>query len=166
MRQRCSSVVEKAVSEGRLPRLSAIEIKCTDCDERATCYDHRNYYHPLAVDPVCRGCNNRRGPGFPINPDGDRYTNHVARKLRGNLGRNSVGHLWNALNGGVKESGLGARGAEKTVAEFIDEHWLTWELDNDLRKYRQECSMAKSKSIWFSKSFVRGLYDWFGIEPV
>jgi hypothetical protein len=133
----------------------------------AECYDHRSYYHPLAVDPVCKGCNNRRGPGFPINPDGDTYTNEVSRKL------GSVGHKWSALDGGVSEQySNGSQRTllhnmpEKSVRDFIDEHWVTWEIDKDLRKYTQECSMAKKKSMWFAKSFERGLYDWFGVAPV
>ncbi len=41
---------------------------CMDCGGLATDYDHRDYNKPLEVDPVCTGCNNRRGPGIPLNP--------------------------------------------------------------------------------------------------
>lgn len=34
---------------------------CADCGGAATEYDHRDYNHPLKVEPVCRGCNARRG---------------------------------------------------------------------------------------------------------
>jgi ribosomal protein S27E len=53
--------VAKAVREGRLVRLRKVYVKCTDCDDRATVYDHRNYDNPLDVAPVCQSCNLRRG---------------------------------------------------------------------------------------------------------
>jgi hypothetical protein len=37
------------------------ESPCADCGAVATEYDHRDYDYPLAVQPVCRGCNRRRG---------------------------------------------------------------------------------------------------------
>jgi len=52
-----------AVKLGLFPPATYFE--CSDCGDRANCYDHRNYYKPLAVDPVCKGCNSRRGVGFP-----------------------------------------------------------------------------------------------------
>jgi hypothetical protein len=39
----------------------ACELTCVDCGSPAFDYDHRDYAHPLRVDPVCRGCNIRRG---------------------------------------------------------------------------------------------------------
>lgn len=36
--------------------------RCTDCNLRASEYEHRNYSRPLDVEPVCRSCNRRRGP--------------------------------------------------------------------------------------------------------
>jgi hypothetical protein len=39
---------------------------CVDCGVPAKCYDHRDYTQPLLVDPVCSGCNNRRGAGIPL----------------------------------------------------------------------------------------------------
>lgn len=159
LRQRCHAILTRAIRDGEIPRLAGSGIKCTDCDDPASCYDHRNYFHPLAVDPVCKGCNNRRGPGFPINPDGDHYTNDASRQLGGN-----VGARWSNLEGGRVSHPT--NNPEKSVRDFIDEHWITWETDNDLRKYRQWCSLARKNSVWFSKSFSRGLFDWFGIEPV
>jgi len=29
-------------------------------------YDHRDYFKLLEVEPVCRGCNRRRGQAFPL----------------------------------------------------------------------------------------------------
>lgn len=53
--------VAKAVREGRLQ--PAKNFACTDCGVPAVEYDHRDYSKPLAVEPVCRKCNSRRGPG-------------------------------------------------------------------------------------------------------
>lgn len=39
---------------------------CVDCGAQATEYDHRDYNKPLDVDPVCHGCNIKRGPGIPL----------------------------------------------------------------------------------------------------
>lgn len=38
---------------------------CADCGWRAIGYDHRDYNEPLRVDPVCQGCNVRRGKAAP-----------------------------------------------------------------------------------------------------
>ena len=58
-----SNLVSCAVQRGDLPRVDTLI--CTDCDKQATDYDHRDYNKPLEVDPVCRGCNGRRGPAHP-----------------------------------------------------------------------------------------------------
>lgn len=42
------------------------EFDCVDCGKQATVYDHRNYFSPLSVIPVCHGCNLKRGPAFDI----------------------------------------------------------------------------------------------------
>ena len=39
---------------------------CVDCGRLAEMYDHRYYSRPLDVEPVCRGCNRRRGPARDI----------------------------------------------------------------------------------------------------
>ena len=64
-RARANILVWKAVTNGKLPRLGSTLVKCTDCGERATDYDHRDYRKPLKVEPVCRKCNLERGPGKP-----------------------------------------------------------------------------------------------------
>lgn len=60
-RSAANSEVAKARSRGALadPRT----LPCTDCGAQASEYDHRDYSKPLEVDPVCRRCNARRGPG-------------------------------------------------------------------------------------------------------
>lgn len=54
--------VSKAKKIGLLE--PATNFACVDCGQQAIEYDHRNYDEPLKVDPVCRGCNLRRGPAF------------------------------------------------------------------------------------------------------
>lgn len=56
--------VSRAVRLKELPPASACE--CVDCGGRAKHYDHRDYNKPLDVEPVCHGCNLRRGPAIPI----------------------------------------------------------------------------------------------------
>ena len=60
---RASNLVAKAIKNGDLAPLAGQP--CADCGAPATCYDHRDYRQPLVVVPVCKGCNNRRGPGLP-----------------------------------------------------------------------------------------------------
>lgn len=54
--------VSRAVKTGVLPRLDGT-ILCVDCGNAATEYEHRDYSKPLAVEPVCHGCNMKRGRG-------------------------------------------------------------------------------------------------------
>jgi hypothetical protein len=60
LKNRAHRRVARAVSRGQLAHPTTF--KCTDCDIPAFCYDHRDYEKPLEVEPVCRGCNARRGP--------------------------------------------------------------------------------------------------------
>lgn len=53
-------MVACAVRYGYL--LPARECACVDCGAPAVGYDHRDYNKPLDVEPVCAGCNVRRGP--------------------------------------------------------------------------------------------------------
>lgn len=56
--------VNAAIRNGFLPALDSQY--CVDCGRFATRYDHRNYGQPLAVEPLCNGCNIRRGPAEDI----------------------------------------------------------------------------------------------------
>jgi hypothetical protein len=59
-----NQAVAQAVRGGMLP--NAKDCRCVDCGKPARDYDHRDYGHPLTVEPVCRSCNLRRGPAqFP-----------------------------------------------------------------------------------------------------
>lgn len=59
------NAVTRAMIRGDLPRLRDANIPCVDCGKRANRYDHRDYLKPLDVEPVCHGCNLRRGPALP-----------------------------------------------------------------------------------------------------
>jgi hypothetical protein len=52
--------VARAVRRGELPHPKTCT--CTDCGAPAFDYDHRSYDEPLKVEPVCRRCNQKRGP--------------------------------------------------------------------------------------------------------
>jgi len=53
--------VATAINRGLLAKLDG-SVKCVDCGKPARVYDHRDYAHPLDVDPVCKRCNQKRGP--------------------------------------------------------------------------------------------------------
>jgi hypothetical protein len=66
---RCSDAIEKirenagrqvreAVRLGELLRQR--DCICVDCGKQAQAYDHRDYFQPMVVEPVCNGCNFRR----------------------------------------------------------------------------------------------------------
>lgn len=69
----CHSAVSRAVKAGVLPDLSCGEYACTDCGAVACQYDHRDYARPLDVEPVCRGCNYRRGSAVYPTADGYQF---------------------------------------------------------------------------------------------
>lgn len=52
--------VAAAIRRGTLAHPSKFD--CVDCGAKACVYDHRRYSAPLDVVPVCKRCNNRRGP--------------------------------------------------------------------------------------------------------
>lgn len=57
----CKAFVQAAIVRGHIPK--ATSLTCVDCGARAYCYDHRDYWKPLDVVPVCHTCNVRRGAG-------------------------------------------------------------------------------------------------------
>lgn len=59
--------VSTAIYNGDLPKLDG-SVACVDCGIAATEYDHRDYKKPMEVDPVCRACNQARGPGLHRDP--------------------------------------------------------------------------------------------------
>lgn len=87
----CQSKVAVARSRGELPPPSAAP--CTDCGGKATEYDHRDYNFPLKVEPVCRGCNARRGPAIPRRWAAGEWDEYVAKAWKANRG----GSAWEPL---------------------------------------------------------------------
>lgn len=61
------TAVRAVLKAARCGQLQSVLGKlCADCLAPASAYDHRDYSRPLAIDPVCRSCNIRRGPAkFP-----------------------------------------------------------------------------------------------------
>lgn len=58
-----NSIVSQAIANGLVKPADAFE--CADCGVQAQQYDHRDYNKPLEVEPVCRRCNQLRGPAVP-----------------------------------------------------------------------------------------------------
>jgi len=52
------------VASGKLPKVQTCA--CVDCGKKAQHYDHRDYHATAEVQPVCSGCNTRRGPAKPF----------------------------------------------------------------------------------------------------
>lgn len=55
-----------AQRRGEMPHPGTLP--CADCARPAQCYDHRDYDRPLDVAPVCRSCNQKRGPAKQLTP--------------------------------------------------------------------------------------------------
>lgn len=64
-KRRAHGLVARAKRSGFIPDLRMVYMKCSDCDGRATEYDHRDYNYPLLVSPICRSCNLKRGSAIP-----------------------------------------------------------------------------------------------------
>lgn len=57
--------VRRAIRRGELKPVK--DCVCVDCGAPAQHYDHRDYNKPTEVDPVCRGCNAKRGHAIAFN---------------------------------------------------------------------------------------------------
>lgn len=68
-----SSAAQAAVARARRhgELVPPSDLDCVDCGKKAEVYDHRDYSRPLDVQPVCRGCNGRRGRGRRLKFDRD-----------------------------------------------------------------------------------------------
>ena len=64
LRLQCTAKFRYAKKHGRIKPITE-STKCVDCGKPAEMYDHRDYYKPLEVNPVCRTCNTKRGPAYP-----------------------------------------------------------------------------------------------------
>jgi hypothetical protein len=157
--KRCHQLVKLAVQTGELP--PPTKSFCYDCVAPATEYDHRDYAKPYDVEPVCRPCNSKRGSA----KNNDRpYHNGIEGK--------GYSQLWKSDH---KES-VGT-GIERAPSDLIDEYWTSWEPDRDIEKLQQEWLLTKRLNAAYrrrqrsvvpgpTKSFLRGLHDWFGINPI
>lgn len=88
-------MVREAIKAGLLSPPEGLN--CADCSAPAFCYDHRNYHKPFEVEPVCHGCNNRRGPGLPLIDK--RIDGHRNKTLLIIKTGKSSGRSWSAING-------------------------------------------------------------------
>jgi hypothetical protein len=61
MQQRAHNYVAALVKAGLLKKIS--DCVCVDCGAQAEEYDHRDYFKPADIEPVCRDCNAARGAG-------------------------------------------------------------------------------------------------------
>lgn len=127
LRRRAKYELDKAIKAGQLSRITK-RTKCVDCGHRATGYDHRDYYKPLEVEPVCRRCNHRRGAAYPVAEDRYDYR-----------GRNR----WNGLNDGEGEE---VEFPGRCVAE-ID--WGRVELDLEVARRSPDPDVrAADEELW------------------
>ncbi len=60
--------INRAKARGELKPAS--RYSCVDCGSQARDWEHRDYTKPLDVQPVCRRCNQHRGPAlYPKRPE-------------------------------------------------------------------------------------------------
>jgi hypothetical protein len=59
----CRAEIHLAIRDGKLPHPKGLT--CAGCGGVAVEYEHRNYNHPMRVEPICRSCNLKRGPAIP-----------------------------------------------------------------------------------------------------
>lgn len=113
LRDAAHKAIRIEIREGRM--LPPTSCECVDCGEPAYCYDHRDYTKPLSVQPVCRACNNRRGPGLPLPTatDNAQYKNGVDWK---------AGKCWDCAEAGEGYEPLIARLCVDLPFDIESEH--------------------------------------------
>lgn len=140
---RAYDLVSKAVKSGELPPLPSCV--CADCGAPAECYDHRDYTRPLAVEPVCKGCNNRRGPGWPF-PETSDGTIHKH-------GVKDSGRKWSGLDCGEGFAPLEAKLAGALTTEDVFEAVKRLEMTN---KWNGSVAFMDNRSRVTSTAFSTG----------
>jgi hypothetical protein len=65
--------VQIEIEEGRLMKAGESGLSCVDCGKPAKHWEHRDYEKPLQIEPVCIGCNFRRGSAV--------YPSHLPPRL-------------------------------------------------------------------------------------
>jgi hypothetical protein len=74
-----NNLVRKVIALGWMEPPTALS--CHDCEAPATCYDHRDYTKPLAVEAVCESCNTLRGPAIQYAAFREAFVKHHASDL-------------------------------------------------------------------------------------
>ena len=102
--------VNLAIYHGDIPAIDS-STECVDCGGIATCYDHRNYFYPLTIDPVCKSCDQQRGQGWPP-PEGPAIVDNGVPF--------QIGHKWSNLEGGSDKVKVGRKSAnlENRTSEY------------------------------------------------
>lgn len=62
MRFRAACALNREVNYQRMHSAYCGLFLCADCGAPARHYDHRDYFEPFQITPVCHTCNVRRGP--------------------------------------------------------------------------------------------------------
>jgi len=91
-RNSAATKVKTAIRNGVIAPLDGL--KCVDCGENAFCYDDRDYRKPLKVDPVCKSCDGRRGPGKPYLQYDSKEYKIALRNFKARYRRNCIGEPW------------------------------------------------------------------------
>ena len=78
---RKSAAIKRAILSGLLKPPN--QQLCADCGEPAKFYDHRDITKPLDVEPVCNGCNVRRGPPRINKEDLEKYLANLPMARKG-----------------------------------------------------------------------------------
>lgn len=79
LRKCTMQIVANAIKKGKIAKIDGQ--KCMDCGNPAEVYDHRDYGKPLCVDPVCRGCNVRRGSAIGFGWRGEKVIADLSSAL-------------------------------------------------------------------------------------
>lgn len=114
LRLKAEAKTRYAIKTGLIKKLDG-SIPCVDCGGIATMYDHRDYTKPLAVDPVCRTCNSKRGASI--------------QKPEGWYKKN--GTRWGNLGGGAGD-------------EYIDTAKLSIDINID-QLYETHCALPDDR---------------------
>lgn len=117
---------------------------------------------PLEVEPVCKSCNNKRGPAEGNDAPYSNDLDFVAGRNYSALGRDRP-LTWNERKSRQRK---GRDFEASGGGELVDEHWVTYEPDWGVHKLYQETTLQQCGRIYTATSFLRGLYDWYGVEPV
>lgn len=147
LRERAWGAVSAAIKAGTIAHPQSLQ--CIDCDNPAWCYEHRDYRKPLDVQPVCQGCNNRRGPALPEIREGD-GTRHKRHAI---AGVKNCGKHWSNIEGGEGYSPL------ESVCHVDVNAYECWWLEDDFRSSDQRAFHSESRWSFFKRHDPYALND-------